>query len=323
MHIESCDAWILRGISQSQWFPENVYCLQLSAHESCSGMLPWLKRVWQQQQYASQFLSASEIDSANLEVLLGVYSLQPPSILVITMDIEPSRKQYMRIVERCWEYQGSYRIILVVAAHHKIITHKHVVELPKYVDYNLFFALYKLINGDTQETNSTKTFFDYISRITSKLTLSQACAVLPYIHVLGRGRDQFCRSWLPLLIQTSPSLFTLSQQLFARDARAFYITWNCVRSRYPDEFWLVYWSDQFWQAYCFIVAARTIGLEQSTSFTKGLPFSFIQRGWRLYQADVFAELIELMYEYDCHAKQGGLMIPYELLFNKILEKTKG
>jgi hypothetical protein len=318
MPMESCDTWMRRGLIEGQWFPGGVSYIQLLTHESCGPLLPWLKKIWQKQGASLQFFSASVIDSIDLDVFLEVYSLQSSSILVMIMDIEPSRKLYNHIMERCSRYQGPHRIVLIVLAQHKAVYRNAVVELPKYIDYNFFTTLYLLINGNLYEKLEIKAFFGAMYRLSTKLTLAQVCLVIPYIHVLGRGRDQFFRYWLPPLIHTTPSLFTLSQQLLSRDASAFYTTWQRLYARYPDEFWLVYWSDQFWQAYCFIISSRTSGLDQSTIFAKGLPFAFVQRGWRLYKAELFVELIEVMYEYDCYTKQGGLMVPYDLLFNKIL-----
>jgi hypothetical protein len=131
MHTTSCDSWIV----QQQWFPDDVFCIQLLTHEPCGAVLPWLKKVWQQQGYSSTFLCASEIDSIDLERLLGMSSLQPASIMVVTMDIEPSRKLYTRILEQCLEYQGSYRIILVISVQPKTtVARNSVIEIPKHVD---------------------------------------------------------------------------------------------------------------------------------------------------------------------------------------------
>lgn len=319
---QSCDAWIVKGLAQSVWFPDDVYCLQLMTHEPCPTMLFWLQKIWAQQGCFLQSLTASEISIVDLHALLEMFSLQPVAIIVIHMDIEPSRTMYQRIMECCATYQGPYRIVITSSSQQKGAAHKLcTVEVPKQVDFVLFTALYALILGDTQDKNKLKTFWDQINRFAPKLTVSQACLVIPYSNLLGRGKELFFGTWLAHLIEAPMSLFTLSQHLFARDARSFYATWASVQGRYPDEFWLAYWPEQFWRAYNFVLVMRTVGPEQAAVFSKGLPFSFIQRGWRLYQPELFVDLLEIMYDYDCRAKQGGLIVPYERLFHKILVES--
>lgn len=321
MSAESCDVWIERGLAQGKWFPENTHCEFLVMHEPCPTLLLWLQKAWMQQGCLFKSIYASELDGSDIELVLCMSLLQSPSIIMIVMDIDSSRKMYQRIIEYCLHYQGPYQVILVTSSSKgsALPVRQHtVIEVPKQVDYHLFTVLCQLMHQCAPHQSVTKLFFDYTSRCTNKLTVPQACLLIPYVNLIGRGRDHFFSSWLSALLQSAPSLFTLSQHLFARDARAFYTTWNWVRSRYADEFWATYWSDQLWQAHCFIVAMHMGGQEQASGFSKGLPFSFMQRGWRSYRAELFTDVLALLYQYDCRTKQGGLEIPYELLFQKIL-----
>jgi len=317
MISERYDIWLTQGLRNKIWFSEDVHCIQLLAYEFPSSMLCWLQKAWRDQGFALRLLYASDIDVVELKLMLSMYSFQDTSILLINMDIDPSRKLYNLIINFCLTYKGHFRIILVVSSQHKLITRENVIEVPRYIDLPLFMALCNLFDSEMNDQHIVKLCFDYIIAQSTKVTVVQACRVIPYIQVVGRGRDQFFSQWLPNLLQISPPLFMLSQYLFAREEQNFYKTWFNLYHRYSDEFWLVYWSDQLWQAYCFILAMRSGQTEVAKTFTKGLPFSFIQRSWRTYDANLFAELLLSLYEYDCYIKQGGLIVPYELLFRKI------
>ena len=278
VRTESCYSWIAQGVQHQRWFPDDVAYIHIIAHESCGPLFPWLRKIWQQHGLSVRFLLASEIDVVEFEVFLETTSLQPQTVVVVTLDIEPSRKVCIRLIELCSVYKGLHRIILISNPLHKVSLSKNIpIEIPKIVDYNLFATLSVLINYNVHDKQTIKSFFDRVIHSAPKLTLAQACAVIPYIDVLGRSKDQFYSTWLPVLIKENLSLFTLSQHLLARDARSFYAMWNDIYPRYPDEFWLVYWSDQLWQAYRFTTSQRSSQADQSSLFTKGLPFSFYSK----------------------------------------------
>lgn len=320
MSTELCGAWILRGLNEGEWFPEDVYCQLLVMHEPCPTLLVWLQKTWSKQGFFFKLVYASELDGSDIAVLLGMSFIESTSMMMIVMDIDPSRKIYQRIMDYFLQYTGPYRILLVTLSHKNmpLSAQKYsIIELPKQVDYSLFTVLYQLMHQCAVNSAQLKVFFDHVGRLTNKLTMPHACLLMPYIDLIGKGREYFFNHWMGNLLQSTPSLFTLSQHLLMRNVRAFYSTWSWIRNRYADEFWAVYWSDQLWQAHCFIVAMHKGGQEEASGFSRGLPFAFMQRGWRSYDAELFIDTLELLYHYDCQAKQGGLEIPYELLFQKI------
>lgn len=306
-------------MSHREWFPHPSSCVQLVSSEPLGNLLVWLRKKWAEHGQVSQLVSLHELDRAELDVLLNMVTVGEPPLYIFMIEQE-TRKLSPKIVQYLTECDG-HRRVLITPLQHKIITGTHtVVEIPEVIDRELWGQVHALAYGDDTTTALSKidVIMRHFHQRKQKITLSHMVFLTPYLTVLGRGAGQFVRSWIPRCAFGTLSLFTLSQHLFARDTHNFYPLWFQARERYEDEFWLVYWSDQMWKAYNFVVAMRNQQTETAGVFAKGLPFSFTRGGWRSYKPEVLAHAITTMYAYDCSAKQGGLYVPFEILFHRIM-----
>ncbi len=175
------------------------------------------------------------------------------------------------------------------------------VEFPRQIDHKTFKTLLPLWPETERERIAA-----FVQRLFSQntvLTFEQLVLLIEYGLVVGAGRDDFMREWLPMLVPLQGSLFALSGALFSQDLKAFALLWDTAKEQYPPQFWLAYFSEQVFRAYCFVQAKR----EQSDTrkISLKLPFSFIQRDWQLakplHLLTAHAQLCNL----DWHLKNGG------------------
>jgi hypothetical protein len=310
--------WIAQGLLQGEWFPQARPCVQLLSTQSLGVLLPLLRKKWLQQGHSSRVIATSDLENNDLDIALHVSSLEVSSIIVITH--YENRKLDPGLIKRCNESDGVAKIVLVTYPQHKIVGANHtLVEIADAIDCELW----KLICSLAYEVDDTivrklERLVQSLRLYGQTLTLSHAMILMPYVPVLGKGSEQFLHAWLPHMLQPTVSLFTLAQYLFARDGRNFYVIWSRIKELYEPEFWLAYWSDQLWKACHFVAAMRNHETQDAAIFAKGLPFSFTRSGWRGYSANFFASLIEMLYEYDRCSKQGGLYVPFELIFHKVI-----
>jgi hypothetical protein len=310
--------WMSRGLLQGEWFSRERPCLQILSAQPLGAFLPLLRKKWLQQGYGSRVVVTSDLENNDLDRALQVSSLEEPSVIVIIH--YENRKLEPEIIRLCSAGSGFAKIVLATYPQHKLVGEGHaLVEITDAIDYESWKLMCSFAYEiDTTIARKLERLMQSLRLYGQQLTLSHAMMLMPYIPVLGRGSEQFLQVWLPHIVQPTVSLFTLAQYLLARDGRNFYALWGRVKELYEHEFWLAYWSDQFWKACHFITAMRSHETQDAAIFAKGLPFSFTRNGWRGYSADFFAALVEMLYEYDRCSKQGGLCVPFELIFHKII-----
>jgi len=88
------------------------------------------------------------------------------------------------------------------------------------------------------------------------------------------------------------------------------------RSVDPDEFWIKWWSDTFWNAYRVLLVAPHNSELAASQYSKYLPFSFVRGGWRKHTVDSCAQAIQLLAEFDRRLKNGYYAVPFELLWQQ-------
>jgi hypothetical protein len=147
------------------------------------------------------------------------------------------------------------------------------------------------------------------------LSLEQMVQVAQYALVLGTGRSRFFENSLNSIIKPESSLFDLSGALLAGDKKSFLIQWKDMQDDYEFPFWVAYFSEQFFRSYYYIkykqdhqhVEARKVGFR--------LPFSFLQRDWRRWNADIFYRAHQKVAMVDFNLKNGGDVLILESLFS--------
>ncbi len=150
-----------------------------------------------------------------------------------------------------------------------------------------------------------KEAFDLSMGASGSISLETAALFLAYLAVGGSaGKDAFSK-WSERLIAPDRSLFKLAQFLFSKDRVQFMSLWQAVRSDYPSEFWIAFWSEQLWQAHIFVTIALQGDLVLAKKSVNRLPFSFMQRDWKSYKVRELAAAHSILYGVD-HASKNGV-----------------
>lgn len=150
------------------------------------------------------------------------------------------------------------------------------------------------------------------------VSFENALLLIRYQTFLGRRFQPFMQEWLPRLITAEQSLFTMSQFFFARQYAQFLREWRYNRAQYPDEFWVVFWSEQLWQALIFIEHVCRGQLAEARRKVFRLPFSFMNKDWKLYTEKELNKAHQFLYAVDYGIKNGHATDGVDLFVHKFL-----
>ena len=190
-----------------------------------------------------------------------------------------------------------------------------VVEFPEFVDVSLFLQLSIFFTGETPKKGSSIIDLVKKNKISS---LDTACLLLDCGRLVGNQKDSFTDHWLSSIIVPEKSLFTLSQYFFAKNPKEFFLQWSLVMHDYSEVFWISFWSDQVWRAYCFALLNRNKQFAEAKKMGFRLPFSFIQREWKHYSLDELHRAHQWVYDLDFTIKNGGDPFSLDLFYSKFL-----
>lgn len=191
-----------------------------------------------------------------------------------------------------------------------------VVEIPSLIKEAEYRIFHELFYG---ESSGGDTLTKIIFAENQAISCEAALILLRYQQVVGRGFKSFV-GWLPRIITPEKSLFILSQYFFARNYSQFTKEWISIRQQYPDEFWIVYWSEQIWQALIFLTAAQKGEISQVKSKVFRLPFSFMNKDWKSIEESELVRAHQFLYSVDYGIKNGYASDGIDLLVNKFLLK---
>ncbi len=186
------------------------------------------------------------------------------------------------------------------------------IDLPDTVDGSLFQNIAQMLGAQTVS------FRIPLFKQTKKVSLDEVYLFVKYDAVLGKRSAQFARDWLPDMIVPEVSLFSLSQALFDRKPSSFFRLWKQLAHRYTAPFWITFWSEQLWRAYCYVRFQRMGKLLEAKKIGYRLPFSFLNRTWRNYTLEELKAYHHFLYEIDYQVKNGGSAYALDLFYATIL-----
>ncbi len=192
-----------------------------------------------------------------------------------------------------------------------------VVRLPKAANRDMFSVISDMV-GSKQVA-----FADYIYKHHKEILLDTAVLLAQYSNLLGKNWQLFVRQWLHELLVPETSLFSLSQALFAKQPKVFFRQWQQIADAYVPQFWIVFWSEQLWQAYAYIRLQKAGRGMEAKKVAYRLPFSFKNRDWRNYSLPVLQQAHQFLYGVDFHLKNGGNDVSLELFYTKFLQNVFG
>lgn len=146
------------------------------------------------------------------------------------------------------------------------------------------------------------------------VSLDTAILLAYYEVCIGASIDEFFSQWFMSLVESTRSLFLLSQYFFAKRQTLFFKQWALMAEQFAPQFWVVFWSDQLWNAslYCTLMRKKQQTHVKRTHYK--LPFSFFNRDWSLYQPTELDTAYQCMYEIDFRLKNGGNVIALEYFY---------
>ncbi len=223
-----------------------------------------------------------------------------------------STAEQSKILYICQSYKGPHRIIVCCATK----------ELPKSFSHsNIFNIDQELTHSDKESIISffyPSLTYASIQKISGGATnlnkIDNFIMLAHYAMVLGRNSDAFVRDWLPKIIISESSLFTLSQYFFSKKNIQFWNVWNDIKYQYSSTFWTVYWTEQIWRAYYVIVMQQKNNIIDARKMAYRLPFSFIQKDWKNVTLSKLSQAHSMLYQIDWRIKNGGSEDHFDLFF---------
>jgi hypothetical protein len=148
------------------------------------------------------------------------------------------------------------------------------------------------------------------------IALDTACVLMHYAQVLGASTQTFVAEWLDQIIPPEQSLFTLSAHFFAKKPKLFFTMWAVIGPQYSEVFWVTYWSEAIWRAhyYCALTQSKQFG--EAKKISNRLPFTFIQRDWKLHSLSHLRQAHQQLYEIDFALKNGAGPEVLELFYSQ-------
>lgn len=225
-----------------------------------------------------------------------------------------TEKEYTALAHELSTYKGPNSVGMYVPDAFSIIpdsTHC-VVDLPTHVDQKTFVQCAQFFGKKTGNSASIAKLF----LGSPNFSLDTACLMMQYLSVLGTHIDPFVDDWMPQLVRSENSLFTLSTHFFGKKPKLFFELWNDMGNEYADIFWLTYWSEQLWRAYHFVDLSTKKQHGDAKKVSMRLPFSFMQRDWKQCSLAELKNAHSYIYALDYTVKNGGSTIGIQLFYSK-------
>ena len=161
-------------------------------------------------------------------------------------------------------------------------------------------------------------FFSHVYRLKKQYSLEHLYVLFHYAHVIGKNSDLFFKHWFERLVDQDISLYYLSQLFFERNAQGFFTMWHKVASYYPEQFWVSFFSDQFFKGYWYIACKGQVRPDQKF-MTFGLPFSFLKQDWKYYSLSDMQKNYTKIYALDGAIKSGKQSVSLDSVLISMFE----
>jgi len=177
-----------------------------------------------------------------------------------------------------------------------------LITVPEEVTYEQFTQLFAFIYP-SQSVKCTA-LVKQIFKLHAVLTLPSALLVMHYCILVGTRSEAFLQDWVPTLLNPERSLFILSSLLFAKKEQQFFQLWTRMSADYSDPFWTTYWSEQLFKATLFCSFMQAKNYAQAKRVSYRLPFSFVQKDWKLFSIEELKRAHDHLYVIDWNIKNG-------------------
>lgn len=194
----------------------------------------------------------------------------------------------------------------------KLPSHWFVITLPDAINKTNFQLISAMLECTYRDSHS------HIFKKVRTISLDRAVLLSNYLELIGKDTYAFFDTWFWDVVNADVSLFGLSQTLFERKARQFFSEWQQVNHLYAPQFWISFWSEQFWRAYHYVRLQKENKRLEAKKIGFRLPFSFLNTDWRNCSLNELQRAHNQLYTIDYHLKQGGNQMGLEILYAQFL-----
>jgi hypothetical protein len=223
-------------------------------------------------------------------------------------------KKSKELLDYLAAYQGPHRVMFALDETISCSPQDFgcMVMLPVSVGYKEFTALCEFMYGAEEKMHS-----DIVKKLFQKvrgMEIDQACLLLSYLRLTGRGAEEFLQTWVDKIIRPETSLTVLASAFFARDERLFFTLWQRIEPDYSAQFWITFWSEQVWRAYNFAEQSHNHNYVEAKRISFRLPYNFTTQLWKQAQLDELRAAHNFLYVLDGALKNGGAETSLELFY---------
>jgi len=200
------------------------------------------------------------------------------------------------------------------------ITNKIKTQLKKILTINIDSSvdekLFKKISSFFNQ-KLTREHLSFISKLTKYANpkLDQAFMWKKYLELISNKSSNKVYEYLTSIIsEEQPSLNKLSQLFFARRGKPFFELWSKIHNKYPEMFWLAFWSEQIFKAYYVVNFLNKKNFVQAKKISFRLPFSFTNKDWKNFSLNELSKQHEFIYNNDFKIKRGSTYCFLDLFY---------
>ena len=214
------------------------------------------------------------------------------------------------------EYRGPHTIVFFITEDTLFPFKKETVSvsIPDNVSCKEMIVLQRLL--PKPPSRWSKQFLQQLSRQYEDVPLDLSCLLLHYALLVGKNSDTFFTEWLGDIMPLKTSLFLLSQHFFAKNTHIFFTKWLRAHNKFNLQFWIAFWSEQLWRATLYVDLVNNNSYTEAKKIQFKLPFSFIQRDWKMYHIHELQHAHQFLSDVDYHLKNNGSPCSLDLFYSK-------
>ncbi len=188
----------------------------------------------------------------------------------------------------------------------------HVSTLSIQMNRDYGFRLFRDFFFELPATCSDEALYD----LRPHLSLDDSLIFIEHGACVSRKGWDFFGQYSENLLSQTVQMRDLSELFWTKDAKKFFSAWSRVSLDYPEQFWISYWSNQFFMAYFFIERASAGTKVTPVGPEHALAPSFTWKmGWKKYSSQQIVILHNRLYEVDCELKNGSDETALEMFFS--------
>lgn len=229
-----------------------------------------------------------------------------------------AKNMLSQLLEYLMQYRGPHTLIICFSVEFPLLStelKKVSVALPAELSAHQCVELCASLPSPLFNANTLR----LIVQGDMQISLMYLLVSMSYVPVLGRTLiPLFKEQYLPRIVKSEAgSLFTFTDFFWQKKASAFYAHWAHIKDFYSPQFWLAFWSDQFFRAQCY---AYCMQHKQSTVAqqiaARKLSFFYIKTGWQSVNSIVLMQLHDMIYRIDHTSKTGGSTDMLEYIYQR-------